>query len=145
MSMKRRALVVLVAFSALGVLAACDDPSASQQATVSPPAPVRSPADLNAREAASAAPDFDTGHTVHITPAGIQPKQLVTFCCDPVVFKNETSAPVSVMFDISRAASGSIAPGGTWSWTPPHAESVLYHLVTGSRLAGQIQIESPNW
>jgi len=140
--MNKGVFLVMVGLSAVTMLAACEDPSASVQPS---PVPLQSAADPNVRESASAAPDFDTGHTVHLTQVGIQPKALVSQCCSPIVFKNETSAAVSVTFDVSKKSSGPIAPGATWQWIPPNPESVVYHLGTNVAQRGSIQIESPNW
>ena len=145
--MSKRALAIIIGVSAAAVLSACEDPSAysTTPGTQTSPVPEQSAQDPNIRESATAAPSFDNGHTVHITVKGIQPLALASLCCDPVVFRNETNAPVSVTFDISKLHSGSIAPGGTWQWVPPNPESVIYHLGTDPKESGQIQVESPNW
>jgi hypothetical protein len=146
----KRAFAVVIGLFVIALVAACEDqPAASLQtpgqAAAQTPLPVASASDPSARESVSANPSFDQGHTVHITQAGLQPLALVSFCCDPIVFKNETGAPVSVTFNISKASSGPIAPGATWKWTPPNPESVIYHLGANPNQSGQIQIESPNW
>lgn len=143
--MNRWALAVVVGLSSVLMLAACDDPSSAQSQGPQSPLPVASAQDPNVRESATAAPSFDTGHTVHITAAGIQPQALASLCCDPVVFKNETGASVSVVFNVSKINSGPIAPGASWKWAPPNPESVIYHLGTDPKQSGQIQVESPNW
>jgi hypothetical protein len=148
---KSRVLLLVLAAAAMAAMVACEDPSAiaSQDGGTTPgttsPVPKQSVLDPYVREAASAYPGLDNGHTVHITNAGIQPRALTSLCCDPVVFKNETGAPISVTFNISKATSGPIAAGGSWSWTPPNPESVIYHLGTDLTKKGQIQVESPNW
>lgn len=138
--MNWRVLAAIVGLSAGSVLAACDDQSAAL-----PPVPVASAPDPNIRESVSAAPSFDVGHTVHITAAGIQPQALASLCCDPILFKNETQAPVSIVFNVSKTSSGLLAPGATWTWPPPNPESVIFHLGTDPKQTGQIQVESPNW
>ena len=140
--MKNRALFVILGLSALAVLAACDDPSAMP---LQSPVPMQSAADPAIREAITANPSFDEGHTVHLTSKGIQPLALASLCCDPVVFKNETAAPISVTFNVSKIKSGPIAPGATWQWVPPNPESVIYHVGADLTQSGQIQIESPSW
>jgi hypothetical protein len=142
--MRSRLLALIVGLSAMSMLAACDDPSVASLPPSSP-VPHASAQDPNVRESASAAPSFDVGHTVHLTPSGIQPLALASLCCDPVVFKNEGTAPVSVIFNVSKINSGPIAPGATWKWVPPNPESVIYHLGTNPNASGQIQVESPNW
>lgn len=142
--MRKPLLAAIVCLSAISMLAACDDPSTASQPPSSP-VPLQSAGDQAAREAVAANPSFDVGHTVHLTAKGIEPLALSSFCCDPIVFKNETSAPMSVMFNVSKLKSGPIAPGATWQWVPPNPESVIYHLVGSPTQSGQIQIESPNW
>jgi hypothetical protein len=146
----KRAFAVVMGVFVVALVAACEDqPAASLQtpgqAAVQTPLPQASASDPATRESATANPSFDQGHTVHITQAGLQPLALVSLCCDPIVFKNETGAAVSVTFNVSKLSSGAIAPGATWKWTPPNPESVVYHLGANASQAGQIQIESPNW
>lgn len=143
MEVKSRTFAVIVGLmSAMVVLAACEDqPVASLQS----PVPQASAQDPAIRESVTAAPAFDVGHTVHITAKGIEPQALASMCCNPVAFKNETGARVAVIFNVSKVTSGPIAPGASWAWTPPHAESVIYHLVSDPKRTGQIQVESPNW
>ncbi len=136
MHSKKVVAATIAGLAALALLGACDEST-----TAGPPVPQASAQDPNIRESASAAPDFDAGHTVHITAVGIQPKALTSLCCDPVVFKNETRSPVTVVFNISKISSGAIAPGATWSWTPPNPESVLYHLASDPKTFFQIQVE----
>jgi hypothetical protein len=147
MEIKRRALAVIVGLSTAALLAGCQGDVAT--ATSSSPTPSHQPPasapDPSIREAKSASPEFDVGHTVHMTAAGIQPRLLVSLCCNPVVFKNESGAKFSVIFDISKINSGSIAPGASWQWVPPNAESVTYHLSGASKTHFQIQVEAPNW
>ncbi len=140
--MKKTMLAFVVALSAVGSISACDTGPAAALQT---PQPIASAQDPSVREAVSAASSFDVGHTVHLTAKGIEPLALASLCCAPVIFKNETTAAVSVIFNISKVNSGRIAPGATWQWTPPNPESVIYHLGTDPKQSGQIQVESPNW
>jgi hypothetical protein len=146
MEARNRFVVVLVGVTAAAVLASCDDGSVPSAATnTGPPASPAAAPDPAIREAVTAAPSFDVGHTVHVTSAGIQPRSLVSLCCAPVIFKNETGADISIVFWIGKIDSGPIAPGASWAWTPPNPESVGYHLGAGPSWAGQLQIESPDW
>jgi hypothetical protein len=146
MKINNPVLAVIVGLSAAIALTSCDSgapgDAAANNSPAASPRPAASAADPAIREAVSAAPAFDVGHTVHITSAGIQPRSLASLCCAAVVFKNETSASVSVVFAISKISSGAIAPGSTWQWTPPNPESVVYHLGSDATVGGQIQIES---
>lgn len=142
--MKRRALAFAMALSVAMLFASCDGdtgPSKDISAKATPAAA----SDPAIREAVSAAPALDFGHTVHVTPAGLQPQSLASMCCDAVVFKNETASPISILFPISKIDSGNISPGATWQWVPPNPESVLYDLNGDANQAGHIQIESPGW
>ena len=139
--MKNRLVVIGIALAAMSAFAACDDPSVGSQQAAQSPIPEQSAQDPNIRESVTAAPDFDAGHTVHITTVGIQPKALASSCCNPILFKNETTGTVTVIFNISKKNSGPIAPGSTWQWQPPNPESVIYHLGNNPALQGQIQIE----
>jgi hypothetical protein len=143
MTIKNRALAVLLGLTAAALLAGCDSAGPVANGDSTPP-PV-STQDPSAREAATAAPAADFGHTVHVTSAGIQPQSLISSCCAPVVFKNETGAPVSIVFFVGNRDSGPIPPGASWSWTPPNPESVGYHLGGDTTKTGHLQIESPSW
>lgn len=143
MDLKGRALALVIALSAGTLLAGCNGGSS----TTSTPSPSSKPAvaqDPSIKEAVTAAPDFDVGHTVHVTAAGLQPKSLVSECCKPIVFKNETGSPISIVFFIYKIDSGPIAPGASWQWSPPNPQSVGYHLGSDANKAGHIQVEPPN-
>ena len=151
MDIKSRAFTAwIVGLSAVTLLAGCDAGGGPiAEATTAPkasPQPQAVAPDPAIKESVSAQPGFDVGHTVHITSAGIQPLQLVSLCCDPVVFKNESGAAVSVFFDVYKnVKSGPIAPGATWQWVPPNPLSTTYHLGSDIKQRGQIQVESANW
>jgi hypothetical protein len=143
MDLKSRALALVMALSAGTLLAGCGGGSPATSTSSPPSKPAVAP-DPSIREAATAAPSFDVGHTVHVTAAGPQPRSLASECCKPVVFKNETGSPVSIVFFISNIDSGPIAPGASWQWTPPNPESVGYHLGSDASKTGHIQVEATN-
>lgn len=136
--MRRRALPALAAALSALALAGCGTGGASHSQPSAAPDP-------SIKEAAGAASSFDVGHTVHVTPAGLRPQSLASLCCAPVVFKNETNTPISIVFFIYKIDSGPIAPGATWQWVPGNPQSVAYHLGGDANQAGHIQVESPNW
>ena len=136
----------LCALGALLLLAGCTDAGPGGSAVAAKQhVPLRLAPDPAIKEAVTADASFDVGHTVHITATGIRPLSLASLCCDPIVFKNETSAPISIVFDVYKTSSGSIAPGATWSWTPHNPESLTFHLGSEPSSHGHIQIESPDW
>ncbi len=144
--MKGRMLLLLMALPSALMLAACDSGGTVALTTPkSSPVPVATVPDPAIKEAVSAAPSYDVGHTVHITKDGIRPRSLASLCCAPVVFVNETAQPLAVQFFTYKIASGPIAPGSRWQWVPPNPESVGYHLVSDPTATGQIQVESPDW
>src|ERR1700738_4741454 len=124
----RAALALALALSAMTLLAGCDG-GGGGTAGISPSQPSAAP-DPSLREANSAAPAFDVGHTVHVTAAGLQPRSLASLCCAPVVFENETGNPISIVFLVYKIDSGPIAPGTSWQWVPANPQSVGYHLGT---------------
>jgi hypothetical protein len=123
---KKAVILVLATVS----LAGCALPPETA-ATTPTPHPAKSfDAQANAaREAASPDPNWDYGQTVSIKAQGFLPADLVSICCQPVVFKNLTEAPVTVVFDHQLVNSGPIAPGSSFTWTPPNVESVVFHAV----------------
>lgn len=135
--MKSPAFAIVIALLSATLVAGCG--SAPQ----TPPKAVA--ADPNIKESISAAPAFDVGHTVHITATGLRPQSLASLCCAPIVFKNETSQTISVVFFIYKIESGPIAPGASWQWVPNNPQSLGYHLGGDPNQTGHIQVESPDW
>jgi len=125
------------------MLAACALPPAVVALPTPTPHVARSadPAALATREAVKPDPYWDYGQTVQITAQGFLPADLVSTCCLPLVFKNLTSAPVTVSFDHQLVTLGPIPPGGTASYAPPNIESVVYHAVEHPEWThGKIQV-----
>jgi phosphate transport system permease protein len=48
---------------------------------------------------------------------------------------------VTVIFDHVAGGSGPIPPGGTWEFTPPHVESISYHLGASTAVTGILQVQ----
>jgi hypothetical protein len=94
-------------------------------------------------------PAYDSGDTVTITATGFEPKVLIADVKVPLTFVNTTSSVQHVQFEHSRdangtlIASGAIAPGKSWSYTPQSWESATYHSIDQPTLRGQIQIQPP--
>ena len=97
----------------------------------------------------TANPYYDSGSTVTITAQGFEPRELVAEVNVPIRFVNRTTTVQRVQFDTSRdaagnlRASGAIAPGASWSYTPTSWESATYHSLTTPPQKGQIQIQPP--
>lgn len=129
----------------LGVwLAACGGGPPASRSKASP-VPLRS-FDLEgaySREAQSPSPEYDRGYTV-LLDTTVRPHWLASLCCHPITFKNVTAAPLTVIFDHQPISSGSIPPGGSWTWTPLNPESVTFHVGGDSARQGKIQIEAPD-
>ncbi len=106
---------------------------AAPTGTATPPSEV-------AREAANPDPNFDYGFVVQITPQGFRPAWLVAACCQPITWKNMSGTTASVVFDVQNVSSGPIPPGGTWVFTPPNAESLLYHAGNDASTTGNVQV-----
>jgi hypothetical protein len=120
-------------------LAAC---GSTAPATPSPAS--KSPAASGlAREAANPDPNFDYGFTVQVTAGGVRPHWLVAACCQPITWKNLTTAPVSVVFDHLAINSGPVPPGGTFVFTPKNVESIAYHLAETPAVTGVVQVNTP--
>lgn len=129
-----KAPIGLALMAAMLVLAGCGLPP---ETAASPTPHVARSYDVqanDAREASKPDPNWDYGQTVQITVQGFMPANLVSTCCQPVVFKNLTSTPVTVAFDHQLVNSGAIQPGANFTWVPPNVESVVFHAV-----------EHPDW
>ncbi len=120
-------------------------------AAAPPPSPTPSPSASTPRPAPTATPDpnrerdhpdpyFDFGFTVRITDRGFHPQWLVSLCCDPVTWINDTNAPVRVIFDHQSVHSGEIPPGGTFTWKPKNVQSVTYHEGEDPSVRGTLQV-----
>ncbi len=136
--------VAPAALLAIAVLAAACTSGASANTPTSPPVrptPSRSAGspDPN-RERDHPDPNFDFGFTIRITDQGFHPQWLVSLCCKPVTWINDTNAPVKVVFDHQSVRSGQIAPGGTFVWKPKNVQSVTYHDAADPSRHGIIQV-----
>jgi hypothetical protein len=132
------------AIGAVALVAACGACGGSADAKASPT--TKSPT-TTAKRALN--PNYDAGATITITASGFQPKELVATVKVPLTFVNHTTTVQHVQFEHSRdaqgrlRASGPIAPGKSWSYTPDTWESATYHSVDQPALRGQIQIQPP--
>ena len=59
-----------------------------------------------------------------------------------MTWKNLTSVTVSIVFTYEGVNSGPIPPGGSWSFTPPHVESIAYHTGEGTYMEGVWQVQT---
>lgn len=125
--MRSRAGGLIGLLLAVLVSGGCALPPETGAAPTAHPIRAANPDAMAAREALKPNPDFDFGQTVQITPSGFMPADLVGECCKPLVWKNLSGAPVTIVFDHQQVNSGAIAPNGTFVYKPPNVESVVYH------------------
>jgi hypothetical protein len=143
MQIRSRTFAVAALLAVTALAAACSSGASASPTTTpsirpSPSGSVTSP-DPN-RERDHPDPNFDFGFTVRITDQGFHPQWLVSLCCKPVTWINDTNAPVSVVFDHQLVRSGQIAPGGTFVWKPKNVQSVTYHDADDPGRHGVIQV-----
>ena len=88
-------------------------------------------------------PYVDSGQRIEITNDAFVPAQLIAVVDRPVVWTNKSTKPVEVVFDSGTVHSGTIAPGGTFSYTSDAAVSVTYHAMGRPDMKAAIQFEPP--
>ena len=140
-----RALATAVSLATLLTVAACASGPPPPANTLSTPRPGATPSATSStgfeREAVSPDPNFDTGYTILITPAGFHPATLVSPCCEAVTWKNTTNAPETVVFDNEVGGSGQpVPPGGIYVFAPQSVESILYHSRETPTMTGRLQM-----
>ncbi len=79
------------------------------------------------------APGLDAGQNVIITPKGFAPEALEANVDFPVVFTNLSGKKQRVIFEHEPVDSGTIPPGGTFTWTDKFAIALAYDNTTGWR------------
>jgi hypothetical protein len=148
-----RAVVLAGCITAAAVLAACDAQAPATTTTahpatsttppltsVTPAAIPPEPPGEPTREASSPDPSFDYGFVIDITPGGFHPNWLIAGCCRPITWINLTSKPNTVVFTVELTHSPPIPPGGSWTFTPLHAESITYQSETFPSMTGAVQV-----
>jgi hypothetical protein len=138
----RRVTTLIGSVALVAVLSACGKP-----ADAAKPSPTtKTPTPTTARKVN---PYYDSGNTVTITATGFVPADLTSTANVPLRFVNHTKVAQRVQFEHSRGTdgqlihSGSIPPGGAWSYTPSTWESATYHSVDQPTVRGHIQIQPP--
>ena len=86
-------------------------------------------------------PNFDTGQSISISADSFAPAWLVAVVGRPIVWTNDGSAPVQVVFDSGAVSSGPIEPGATFAYTPTAEVSIAYHAKGDPKMKGVIQVE----
>ena len=125
-----------IAAIAIGLLLLTSACGGGGTAATSSPAPKPG---TPAASSGSVDPNFDFGQHVTITAAGFQPLWLVSIVNQPIVWTNTTDTPQSVVFDHLPVRSGTIPPGGTYTWTPDSVASVTYHSGLHPRMKAKLQ------
>jgi hypothetical protein len=85
-------------------------------------------------------PNFDNGQIVQVTTNGLRPKWLVSILGKAVTWQNLTHHGIKVVFDHEPVASRLIPPGGSFSYKPPTAVSITYHVTAQPTLHGAVQV-----
>ena len=79
----------------------------------------------------AAQPDFSPGQNIIIKSNAVYPSTLEANVSYPVVWYNLTKTPQRIVFNNFKyfpVDSGTIPPGGTFTWTPPDDVSFSYTL-----------------
>lgn len=105
-----------------------------------PSTPRSAPAPQARSTASSVDPNFDFGQTVVITRSGFRPRWLVSLVGHPIVWRNESGRPASIVFDHADRRSGVIPPGGTYRYDPLTEISLTYHSGSDPRVHGAVQV-----
>lgn len=86
-------------------------------------------------------PNFDTGQSISISADAFAPAWLVAVVGREIVWTNDGSVPVEVVFDSGGVSSGPIEPGATFAYTPTAEVSIAYHAKGDPKMKGVIQVE----
>lgn len=74
---------------------------------------------------------FGAGQNILITPHGFAPQTLEANVSAPVVWTNLSGKPQRVVFVGFGVDSGTIPPGGTFTWSTKNAVELEYHSASG--------------
>lgn len=74
---------------------------------------------------------FAAGQDILITSSGFEPQTLEANVSAPVVWVNETTQPQRIIFDGFSVDSGTIPPGGSFTWSSTNAVAIGYHSASG--------------
>jgi hypothetical protein len=72
---------------------------------------------------------FGAGQSVIIGAKGCEPQTLESNVAAPVVWTNLSGRPQRVVFAGGAVDSGTIAPGGTFTWSTTQAIALVYRVV----------------
>jgi hypothetical protein len=87
-------------------------------------------------------PDFAAGQNILITPDGFEPKVLEANVSAPVVWTNLSGKPQTIVFVDFPVESGTIPPGGTFTWSTQDAIAFTY--LSGTGLSGKLGMNPVN-
>jgi hypothetical protein len=88
-------------------------------------------------------PNFGAGTNIIITAAGCTPQTLEANVTSPVVWTNLSGKPQRVVFQSFAVDSGTIPPGGTFTWTTNDALALSYKLLPSGE-ACKLAMNQPN-
>jgi hypothetical protein len=78
-------------------------------------------------------PGFAAGQNVIIAATGCMPQTLEANVTSPVVWTNSTGKPQRVVFDNFPIDSGTIPPGGTFTWSTNDAVTLGYKVLPSGK------------
>jgi hypothetical protein len=87
-------------------------------------------------------PEFAAGQNILITSTGFHPQTLEANVTSPVVWTNRTDHPQRIIFEHFPIDSGTIPPGGTFTWTTADAVALGYRSTSGWQ--GKLLMNQPN-
>jgi hypothetical protein len=87
-------------------------------------------------------PNFDEGQLVIITATGFQPKWLVSIVNKPILWRDDTKHPQTVVFDAVGNTVRTIPPGGSYTYTPTTPISIAYHDGLHHAWHGVVQVST---
>ena len=120
------------------VLAACSSGEGSNDAGSPPATGAASPTASSTGPAVTG-----VGQEIAIGADGFSPRWLLAVTGKQITWTNDTSKPQSVVFDILGVKSGTIGPGGTFSWRPTSVVSLTYHNGLDPEMKAKVQVQEP--
>lgn len=91
---------------------------------------------------------FAFGQELVLTDEGPRPSTMVAIVDEPLVVRNEGTAPIALEFtngvvgDEELAATPAIQPGATFAITPVRAVSVRYRYAGRPEVTGSVQVDT---
>lgn len=142
----RRSLLLAALLFSLGIcVAACSRATSSTTTTATHGSPAKAvyvtvgnrrvevPTEIHGQLPSVDPGATQAGQQILITPSGIHPSLLLATQGIRVVWTNLTDQAQRVIFTNAPGASGSIPPGGTFTFATPRSESYTFKTTSGFR------------